>query len=152
MEVTRIFLAKYSDAKEISLLSRKLIEFELPTTRYTEYKVKDAIRHDSKNVVVAKNGERLTGMGIMTYLDDSANLDLLAVVPEHQGTGLAKDIVSWLENVALNAGIFKIQVQARARNHKGIQFYEKLGYEIFKNVPRVYGVETQVRMAKILCS
>jgi ribosomal-protein-alanine N-acetyltransferase len=148
MEVTQISLAKYSDAKEISLLSRKLIEFDLPTTRYTEYKVKDAIKHDSKNVVVAKNGEHLTGMGIMTYLNDSANLDLLAVVPEHQGTGLAQEIVSWLETVALNAGIFKIQVQARARNHKGIKFYEKLGYEIVKKVPRFYGVETQVRMAK----
>jgi len=98
-----------------------------------------------------KQGENIIGFGIMTYHDDSANLDLLAVLPEYEGTGLAQEVVVWLEEVALNAGIFDIKVQARERNQKGIKFYKKLGYKIIKKVPRVYGVETQVRMAKKLC-
>ena len=148
MEVTEISLAKYTDAREISFLSKNLIEYELPTTKYTEKRVKDAIRHESKNVVVMKQGENLIGFGIMTYHDNSANLDLLAVLPAYQGAGLAQEIVVWLEKVALNAGIFNIEVQARERNQKGIKFYQKLGYKVISKVPRVYGVETQVRMAK----
>lgn len=151
MEVTEISLAKYTDARAISLLSKKLIEYELPTTKYTEKRVKDAIRHESKNVAVIKQGGKLMGFGIMTYHDDSANLDLLAVLPEYQGSGLAQEVVAWLEKVALNSGLFNIEVQARERNQKGIKFYQKLGYKVIKKVPRVYGVETQVRMAKKLC-
>ncbi|PCI46039.1 MAG: hypothetical protein COB51_08065 [Moraxellaceae bacterium] len=148
MEVTEICLAKYTDAREISLLSKTLIEYDLPTTKYTEKRVKSAISHESKNVAVMRHGGKLIGFGIMTYLDKVANLDLLAVLPEYQGAGLAQEIVAWLEKVALTAGILNIEVQARERNQKGIKFYQKLGYKIIKKVPGVYGTETQVRMAK----
>ena len=151
MEITEISLAKYSDAKEISLLSKMLIEYELPTTKYTENRIKQAIRHDSKNVAVTKRGKAIVGFGIMTYYDKSANLDLLAVIPEYQGTGIAQEIVSWFEAVAINAGIMSIEVQARAGNIKGIKFYQKLGYKVINKVPRVYGSETQIRMARKLC-
>ena len=153
MEVTETTLARQSDAKEISRLSRKLVEYDLYNTKigYSEKRVSEAIRHESKNVIVSKQGKILAGFAIMTYHDEIANLDLLAVLPSHQGTGLAKEIVEWLETVAINAGIFTIQVQARQRNKQGIRFYEKLGYEIIDKVPRVYGVETQIRLSRNLC-
>lgn len=151
MEVTDISLAKLADAREISMLSKKLIEYELPSTRYTEGKVKDAIRDAAKNVVVSKLGEKIIGFGIMSYYEDCANLDLLAVIPEFQGAGLAQELVSWLEAVALTAGAFRVSVQARERNHRAIKFYQRLGYQITKKVPRVYGSETQIRLTKNLC-
>ncbi len=150
MEVTEISLAKYSDARDISLISKKLIEYGLSTTRYSEKRVKEAIKHESKNVVISKRGDTLVGFGIMTYYENSANLDLLAVIPEYQGTGLAQELVSWLEKVALNAGIFEIEVQAREINQQGIKFYQKLGYKVIKIIPRVYDMETQVKMTKRL--
>lgn len=150
MEVTNLSLAKLSDARAISLLSERLIEYGLPTTRYTERKVKDAIRDEAKNVVVSKLNGQIIGFGIMSYYENSANLDLLAVVPQFQGTGLAKELVIWLEKVALIAGTFKISVQAREKNLRAIKFYQALGYQISKKVPRVYGPESQVRLAKNL--
>ena len=151
MEVTEISLAKYSDARDISLISKKLIEYGLSTTRYSEKRVKEAIKHESKNVAISKQGDTLVGFGIMTYYENSANLDLLAVIPEYQGTGLGQELVSWLEKVALNAGILKIEVQAREINQLGIKFYQKLGYKVIKIIPRVYDMETQVKMTKRLC-
>ena len=102
-------------------------------------------------MAVTKKGEGIVGFGIMTYYDTLANLDLMAVIPEYQGTGIAQQIVSWFEAVAITAGIINIEVQARAGNKKGIKFYQKLGYKIVNKVPRVYASETQIRMAKKLC-
>lgn len=148
MEVIDIALARLSDARKISLLSALLIEYGLPTTRYTEQRVIKAIRSDAKNVVVARRGNTVIGFGIMTYDEEWANLDLLAVLPKYQGSGLAQEIVHWLEQVALNAGIFTIEVQARAGNLRGIRFYEKLGYHFKNSVAKVYADEAQVRLVK----
>lgn len=150
MELTQISLASYTDAAQISRMSRDLIEYGLSGTRYTERAVRNAIYHEAKNVAVSKQGSTVRGFGIMTYHDYSANLDLLAVLPAYQGSGLADDIVAWLESVAQNAGISQIGVQARARNKRAIGFYQRQGYGVVKRTLRVYGPEAQISMVKRL--
>ncbi|MCZ6828192.1 MAG: GNAT family N-acetyltransferase [Gammaproteobacteria bacterium] len=150
MEEVAISLATKVDAKEISLLSRELIEYGLKW-RYTEGRIKRLINHESKNVAVARTKSLLAGFGVMTYYEDSSNLDLLAVKTEFQGKGVAQKLVVWLEAVALNAGIRKIYVQARETNKQGVEFYKKLGYKKFAEKQQVYGIESQIRMFKKLC-
>ncbi len=149
MEELVISLATITDAEEISLLSRELIEHGLKW-RYTEDRIKKLITHESKNVAVAKTSSVLAGFGIMTYREGRSNLDLLAVKTEFQGKGVAKELVNWLEAVALTAGIQRVYVQARETNKHGVEFYSKLGYQQFAEEQRFYGVESQIRMVKNL--
>ena len=149
MEELVISLATITDAEEISLLSRELIEHGLKW-RYTEDRIKKLITHESKNVAVAKTSSVLAGFGIMTYREGRSNLDLLAVKTEFQGKGVAKELINWLEAVALTAGIQRVYVQARETNKHGVEFYSKLGYQQFAEEQRFYGVESQIRMVKNL--
>ena len=75
---TTIEFAKVSDVAEIGNLSRKYIEHDLGW-KYIPEILKKLIKHRSKNVVVARKGNKLVGFGIMTYHEEQANLDLLAV-------------------------------------------------------------------------
>jgi len=77
-ENTTIELATHSDASEIAMLSRDLIEQGLSWSWNTE-RVKKAMRDRSTNVVVARDRSNLAGFGIMKYGYKHANLNLLAV-------------------------------------------------------------------------
>ena len=145
-----IEFAKFTDVVEISNLSKKYIEHDL-LQRYTPEHLKKVMNKNNKNVVVARISNKLVGFGVMTYHDDRANLDLLAVKLLYRRRGIGRKIVYWLEEVALTAGIFYIFVQARKINHGAIKFYNKLGFELFEEKSGYYqGKETGVLMSKYI--
>ena len=118
---TDIEFATVSDAVEISELSRKYIEYDLRRV-YTPSRIRYLMRNTSKNVVVARNERDLVGFGIMSYREDSANLDLLAVKKLYRRRGVGTQVVQWLEKVARTAGIMNIFVQVRKTNVSAIRF------------------------------
>lgn len=153
-ELTRkslsIDLARRSDAIDISRLSREYIEYGLPQ-RYTPKRILKSIETDNKNVIVARLHNSFAGFGIMTYYDDTANLDLLAVKRRFQRAGIGTDLLQWLEKVALTAGIYDVYVQVRKINRGAIRFYEALGFEIYDEKAGYYqGKETGVLLSKNL--
>lgn len=124
---THIELACVADAIAIAELSRDYIEYDLDWD-YTPERIARIIQHQDKNAVVAREENLIQGFGIMTYRDTRANLDLLAVRLRYRYQGIGRQIVAWLEKVAMTAGIYRIQVQVRETNTGAIRFYEKLGY------------------------
>ncbi|MEJ2360697.1 MAG: GNAT family N-acetyltransferase [Gammaproteobacteria bacterium] len=145
---SKIEFASLADATEIALLSREYIEYNLGW-EYTPQKIAQLIRHEAKNVVVARDKQQLVGFGIMTYREEEANLDLLAVRLQHRHRGVGRRIVNWLEKVALTAGIITIYVQVREINTGAIKFYQRLGYRVVKQHHGYYqGRETALFMAK----
>lgn len=147
---TTIEFASLADAVEIGELSRKYIEYDLGWD-YTPEKISRLIRSDTKNVVVAREGGQLVGFGIMTYHENQANLDLLAVKVRYRYQGIGRQIVQWLEKVALTAGIFTVYIQVRQINTGAIKFYKKLGYKIIDERHGYYrGKETALIMSKDL--
>jgi len=147
---TSIEFATPSDAIEIATMSKHDIEHDLGW-RYTPERIRRLINHESKNVVVARSDNTLVGFGIMTYHDDHANLDLLAVKRGYRRMGIGARIVAWLEKVALTAGNGVIFVQVRESNRGAIEFYERLGFIAIEEAAGYYrGVETAVIMSKSL--
>ncbi|UCH47614.1 MAG: GNAT family N-acetyltransferase [Betaproteobacteria bacterium] len=126
---TNVEFATDLDAVEIAELSRQHIEYDLGW-KYKPSRIRESIRDRSKNVVVARDDRALAGFGIMTYQDDHANLDLLAVKSAYRRRGVGKQVVLWLEQVALTAGITNVFVQVRKTNLGAIGFYETLGYHV----------------------
>jgi len=87
----------------------------------------------------------------MTYREQLANLDLLAVKNRHRYCGIGSWIVQWLEEVARTAGIFTVYVQVRQNNTGAIKFYKKLDYRIIDEQHGYYrGRETAVILSKDL--
>jgi len=144
---TSIELARPVDAAEISGLSRRSIERGL-RPRYTPQLVRELMRNKAKNVVVARKRGEILGFGIMTYGRDNANLDLLAVKKPYRHRGVGRQILQWLEKVALTGGLANVFVQVRINNAAAIRFYEKLGFQV---VEQVAGYYQQRETAVILC-
>lgn len=145
---TNVEFATFSDAAEISDLSQKYIEYNLRRV-YTPSRIRESIRNTSKNVVVARKDGGLAGFGIMTYREDTANLDLLAVKRSYRRRGVGTQVVLWLEKVACSAGIANIFVQVRQTNSGATRFYENLGFHIIGEAAGYYqGKEAAVIMCK----
>jgi len=141
-------LATLADAAEIAGLSRELIETGLGWS-WTQARVARNIASAATTTLVACHGERLIGFAIMYFGDEHAHLNLLAVRPKHQRSGVGRYLVEWLEEAALTAGIGAIRLELRASNRGARRFYARLGFTEIGRVPEYYGgVETAVRMAR----
>lgn len=147
---THIELARPSDAVEIGVMSKNEIEYGLGW-KYMPERIAKLIGDSSRNVVVARVGRSLAGFGIMTYYEDQANLDLLAVKRSFRRMRIGTQIVKWLEKVALTAGAFNIFVEVRSRNTGAVEFYESLGFLVLDEKKGYYrGIEAGLIMAKTL--
>ena len=145
-------LARASDAAAIANLSRDLIEYGL-RWRWTEQRVAASIGADNTNVLVARLDNRLTGFGIMSYGVHVAHLNLFAVAPEYQRTGVGRQLLQWLEKCAAVAGIVTIALEVRAANTGAQRFYESMGYRTLVQLPGYYqGAEAALRMGRRLTS
>jgi ribosomal-protein-alanine N-acetyltransferase len=141
---THIEFARPSDATEIGVMSKNEIEYGLGW-KYIPEKIAKLIGDKSRNVVVARVGSSLAGFGIMTYYNDQANLDLLAVKQSFRRMRIGTQVVRWLEKAALTAGAFNLFVQVRSRNTGAIWFYESLGFLVLDEQKGYYrSIESKV--------
>ena len=142
-------LATAADAYEIAVMSRYLIEVGLRGWTWPPERVAKAIRARDTNVVVADVKKHVVGFGIMDFGDTAAHLSLLAVKPTHQRCGIGRQLVAWMEEAALAAGITSVSLELRSNNFPARTFYRMLGYKELAYIPGYYrGVETAVKMGR----
>jgi ribosomal-protein-alanine N-acetyltransferase len=143
-------LAGKNDAEAISRLSRSLIERGLPWT-WTPERVSGHIRRRDSTVLIAKANGNLVGFAMMQFDDDTAHLNLLAVVPGFRRQGVASQLLTWLHQAALVAGTFTIHVEMRADNTPARRFYLSMGYQEIGYERGYYDdVEDAVKMTREL--
>jgi ribosomal protein S18 acetylase RimI-like enzyme len=84
----------------------------------------------------------------MHFGDEVAHLNLLAVAPAHRRQGLGRQLMDWLTATAIEAGVFRINLELRTRNEPARLFYEGLGFEQLGVVQGYYqGREAALRMS-----
>lgn len=143
-------LARPADASLIATMSRAFIENGLRWT-WRPPRVARQIEDRDTVVLVALEGRRLAGFAIMNYGDTTAHLGLLAVDPAYRLQGLGRRMMQWLETTAINAGVFSISLEVRARSLGSRCFYKALGYHEIMVLRGYYqGVEDAVRMRREL--
>ena len=114
-------------------------------------RVAASIRAPNVNVLVARVDDNMAGFAIMRYGDDDAHLDLLAVAPAYRRAGIGRQLLLWLEECAVVAGIFSIALEVRAKNAGAQLFYERMGYRKLAELPGYYqGIEAALRMGRDL--
>lgn len=147
-----IRLARATDAPQMALLSRDLIEAGLGW-RWTPSRVRHTLRDRATNGLVAIEGQHVVGFALMQYLEERAHLLLLAVAVPSRRSGVGRAMLQWLEKTALVAGIGTIELEVRARNLGARAFYRVAGFEEGVMVPGYYaGIEAAVRMRRDLWS
>jgi ribosomal-protein-alanine N-acetyltransferase len=150
MTTLQLELARTSDAAVIAGMSFRLIESGLAPSWPAE-RIARHIRHADSVVLCARLAGRLAGFAIMQFGDTTAHLNLLAVEIGRQRRGLGRALVTWLEESAVVAGTFVIQLELRATNTGARAFYETLGYRETGRVPGYYQrVEDAIQMARDL--
>ncbi len=148
----RLELARLVDAPVIAAMSCRLIEAGL-TPSWPAERVARHIRHADSIVLTAKRSGRLLGFAIMQFSDATAHLNLLAVDSASQRRGIGRALLGWLEESALVAGTFLIQLELRASNHGARAFYEARGYRETGRVPGYYQrLEDAIRMERNLAA
>jgi ribosomal protein S18 acetylase RimI-like enzyme len=146
----RLELARRADAPHIAAMSRRLVEAGL-TPSWPAHRVTRHIEGAESIVLASRRGGTLTGFAIMQFGDTTAHLNLLAVDAAHQRRGVGRALLSWLEQSAVVAGTFLIELELRAANVGARAFYEQLGYRETGRVPGYYQqLEDAIRMARDL--
>lgn len=159
-ELSTLTLATSADAREIAEMSRDLIEQGL-TWSWTPTRVQHFITGAESSVVVARrerrDGEsrdhtrRIAAFAVMHFGDEVAHLNLLAVAPEHRRQGLGRQLMEWLTATAIEAGVFRINLELRTQNDPARVFYERLGFDKLGVVQGYYqGREAALRMSRCL--
>ncbi len=140
--------ARLADATRLAAMSHEYVETGLKPA-WSASRITWHIRHPESIVLTARMGDVVSGFAIMRYADDVAHLNLLAVDPAHRRRGIARRLMTWLEETAFTAGTFIIGLELRATNEAAFAFYSALGYRELGRVPGYYqGVEPAIRMAR----
>lgn len=146
----RLELARLADAPAIAAMSCRLIEAGLAPSWPAE-RVARHIRGAESLVLAAKRSECLVGFAIMQFGDTTAHLNLLAVDARSQRRGIGRALLSWLEESAVVAGTFVIQLELRASNAAAQAFYTAQGYREAGRVAGYYQrVEDAIQMVRNL--
>lgn len=149
-ELATLGLARAGDAREIAEMSRDLIEKGL-TWSWTPARVQHFISGEESSVVVARRERQLAAFAIMHFGDEVAHLNLLAVAPQFRRQGLGSQLMSWLTTTAIEAGVFRINLELRTANIPARIFYECLGFDRLGVVQGYYqGREAALRMSRHL--
>ena len=158
-QLSTLALALASDAREIAEMSRDLIEEGL-TWSWTPARVQHFISGAESSVVVARRDRRggphddarhLAAFAIMHFGDEVAHLNLLAVAPECRRQGLGRQLMEWLTATAMEAGVFRINLELRTQNAAARAFYESLGFGQLGVIQGYYqGREAALRMSRRL--
>lgn len=140
--------ARIAEARRLATMSQELVEAGLRPA-WSAPRITWHIRHPESIVLSARHDGATVGFAIMRYGDDVAHLNLLAVDPAHRRRGVARQIMTWLEDTALTAGAFIIGLELRATNQAALAFYAALGYRESGRVSGYYqGVEHAIRMVR----
>lgn len=143
-------LATPADAADIAAMSRDEIERGL-TWSWTEERVRHAIESPHINVALIREDKALIAFGIMSYRDEEASLLLFSVRASHRRQGIGRELLEWLEKVAREAGLRRVQLECRRDNAAARNFYAENGYHELAIAQGYYqGREDAIRLEKWL--
>jgi ribosomal protein S18 acetylase RimI-like enzyme len=89
---------------------------------------------DSELVMVAEQEGKVVGVVVGTIDGTRAYFYRLAVLPEHQGSGIGRKLVEALENRFRQRGVNRVLIMVNQDNTEVLPFYHSLGYELQKYV------------------
>jgi [ribosomal protein S18]-alanine N-acetyltransferase len=81
-----------------------------------------------REYVVADVDGRIAGYAGLDAQGDTADVMTIAVLPEHQGKGLGRALLAWLQERAAARGATNLLLEVRADNEPARMLYEQAGF------------------------
>jgi GNAT superfamily N-acetyltransferase len=104
-----------------------------------------------KNALVCYENGIPVGIGAYKELKPNiAEIKRMYTLPEHRGKGIAKAILTELENWAKEENYTTAILETGNLQKDAIGLYQKLGYEITENFGQYIGVDNSICMKKII--
>ena len=142
--------AKIGDAPAIATMSRLLIEPGLPW-RWTPRRVAAHMKERENLVVVARDDRTLAGFAMAQFSAESVHLTLIGVAADRKRSGIGRQLIAWVEESAVIAGLFRMNLEVRAGNQDARSFYARLGYKETVRMPGYYsGIEDAIKLTRDL--
>jgi predicted N-acetyltransferase YhbS len=95
--------------------------------------------------IIAKQGDQCVGT-VSLFENDFKGMEVkpwlasLVVDKQHRGTGIGKELINEITNVALNMGYKKLYL----RTEHATEYYKKLGWLFVAKGTDEYGIETEI--------
>jgi [ribosomal protein S18]-alanine N-acetyltransferase len=143
-------LASLRHAETLALMSRDLIEAGLGWG-YRPERMAQLITARDTSTLIAHERTRCVGFAVMTFGDERAHLVLLAVRPTHRRRGIARQMLAWLLDSAITAGMASIHLELLEDNASARAFYRAMDFTETMRLPGYYrGRKAAVRMIRML--
>ncbi|MCB1156684.1 MAG: ribosomal protein S18-alanine N-acetyltransferase [Leptospiraceae bacterium] len=133
-----------------------LVEVEnkaFPSDRFTRRNFRYLLSKGNTLTFVFEEDKKVLAYGMLLFHSGTslARLYSIAVVPEAQGKGIAKEMLKNLEAEARERDCISMRLEVRKDNAKAIEVYEKNGYKKFGSILEYYedGMEA-LRYEKLL--
>lgn len=79
-------------------------------------------------VYVLVDGDVIAGVLVLKLIGDAALVENVAVHPSHQGSGLGRELMRFVEEFAGESGLREVSLYTNELMTENIAFYEKLGF------------------------
>lgn len=125
IEVRRMRPEDYADVADIWV--RSGLPYQ-PRGRDTEERILEQLESDSSIYLVAEDRGKVVGVVLVTHDLRKGWLNRLAVPPEEQGRGIARELVRRAEEELSSLGINIFAVQVHHHNRRSRKLFAELGY------------------------
>jgi N-acetylglutamate synthase-like GNAT family acetyltransferase len=85
-------------------------------------------------VFVCEDNEQVIAFAILVKINDQILLDNIAVDPLHQKKGIGNNFIKFIEQYLIKQKISKYQLYTNEKMFENIDWYQKIGFKIFKKV------------------
>lgn len=84
-------------------------------------------------VLVYKEQDKILGFITYKVWDKQATIGLIGVCKKHQGKGMGKKLIQYVEMELAYKGVNELRIPTQLQNVMACEFYTKMGYEIIEN-------------------
>ena len=85
-------------------------------------------------VFVCEDNKQVIAFAILVKDTDQITLDSIAVDPSHQKKGIGVNFIKFIEQYLIEQRINKYQLYTNEKMFENIDWYQKIGFKIFKKV------------------
>lgn len=105
-----------------------------------------ATSHGKGDVHVAVDGDAILGLVALMRHDDTLEVDLLCVHPDHQGRGLGRALLAEAERLARAGGFARLELHTAAMFAHLLRLYASAGYRETHRGPPPHGADAHERV------
>jgi [ribosomal protein S18]-alanine N-acetyltransferase len=114
-------------------------EAVFPETAWSPAQFWSELGQEDRAYLVTESSGRIAAYGGVMVRPPTADIQTIAVSPEHRGRGIARDLLGRLLEIAEESGCSEVLLEVRADNTAAITLYASEGFEAIAHRTSYYG-------------